>query len=281
MITEHDLIEATAEALRSRFTGVEMTRVAIEAARLDLPSGEGSSKRERVRVALEGKSRMRLAEISRDIGRHTQNFNLEEMGLQVLEESSPPITEITRRDVAKCFGDDLSGKRNVVGLVGELFPTIGSLADGFVIGKSLEEEIDQHMVRFPGDWDVEYLFDRIGAYQCSRDRFARLLAAALHPLCVRGDYQQKLAGQVSAILARDGYALVRVGEQSSFPIYAVTPISRGVAGAAKNLVFASNGPKPEIGFAEPSTTTSRFCPTRTAVWSMPGRSAVTACCGTR
>ena len=221
MITEHDLIEATAEALRSRFTGVEMTRVAIEAARLELPSGEGFSKRERVRVALEGKSRMRLAEISRDIGRHTQNFSLEEMGLQVLEEPTPPITEITRRDVAKCFGDDLSGERNVVGLVGELFPTIGSLADGFVIGKSLAEEIDQHMVRFPGDWDVEYLFDRIGAYQCSRDRFARLLAAALHPLCVRGDYQQKLAGQVSAILARDGYALVRVGEESSFPIYAV------------------------------------------------------------
>ncbi len=250
MLTEHDLTEAIAEALRSGFTGVMMTRVAKEAAQLDLPSGEGSSKRERVRTALEGKSRTRLAEISRDIGRHTQNFNLEEMGLQVLEESAPPITEITRRDVAKCFGDDLSGERNVVGLVGEFFPTIGSVADGFVIGKSLAEEIDQHMVRFRGDWDVEYLFDRVGAYRCSRDRFARLLAAALHPLCVRGEYQEKLANEISTVLARDGYALVRVGEESSFPIYAVTLATRGVAGAAKNLVFASNGPKPEIGFAD-------------------------------
>lgn len=134
-----------------------MTRVALEAAQLELPPGDGYSKRERVRAAVEGKSRMRLAEISRDIGRHTKNFNLEELGLQVLEESTSAITEITRRDVAKCFGDDLSGERNVVGLVGELFPTIGSLADGFVIGKSLAEEIDQHTVRFPGDWDVEYL----------------------------------------------------------------------------------------------------------------------------
>jgi hypothetical protein len=250
MVTEHDLIESLAEALRSGFTGFEMTRVALEAAQLELPSGEGLSKKERVRAALVGMNRLRVAEISRDIGRHTKNFNLEELGLQVLEESTPPITEITRRDVAKCFGHDLSGERHVVGLVGELFPAIGSVANGFVVGKSLAEEIDQHMVRNPGDWDVEYLFDRIGAYQCSRDRFARLLAAALHPLCVRGDYQQKLAGEVSAVLARDGYALVRVGEESSFPIYAVTPISRGVAGAAKNLVFASNGPKPEIGFAD-------------------------------
>jgi hypothetical protein len=97
---------------------------------------------------------------------------------------------------------------------------------------------------------VEYLFDRIGAYRCSRDRFARLLAAALHPLCVRGEYQEKLANEISAVLVRDGYALVRVGEESSFPIYSVTPAARGVAGAAKNLVFASNGPKPEIGFAD-------------------------------
>lgn len=113
MITEHDLIEATAEALRSGFTGVEMTRVAEEAAQLDLPAGEGFSKRDRVRAALQGKSRNRLAEISRDIGRHANNFGLEELGLKVLEESAPPITEITRRDVAKCFGDDLSGERSL------------------------------------------------------------------------------------------------------------------------------------------------------------------------
>jgi len=250
MPIEQNLSEAIAEALRSRYTGVMMVTVAMEVARLQLPSGEGLSKRDRARAALEGRSRRELAEIARDLGRHMQDFHLEEFGLSVLEEGAPPITEITRRDVAKCFGDDLSGERNVVGLVGELFPTIGSVADGFVIGKSLAEEIDQHMVRFSGDWDVEYLFDRIGAYRCSRDRFCRLLAAALHPLSVRGERQQKLANEISPVLARDGYALVWVGEESGFPIYAVTPAARGVAGAAKNLVFASNGPKPEIGFAD-------------------------------
>lgn len=250
MPIEHDLSEAIAEALRSRYTGVVMGAVAMEVARLQLPAGEGLSKRDRARIALEGKDRRELAEIARDLGRHMQDYGLEEFGLSVLEVGTPPVTEITRRDVAKCFGDDLSGEQDVVALVGELFPTIGSLADGFAIGRSLAEEIDQHMVRNRGDWDVEYLFERIGAYRCSRDRFCRLLAASLHPLCVRGEYQHKLATEISAVLARDGYALVRVGEESGFPIYAVTPVGRGVPGAAKNLVFASNGPKPEIGFAD-------------------------------
>ncbi len=249
MITEQDLAEAIAEALRANCTGAMMPRVAMDAAGLEIPPPEGYSKRERALAAVAGKTRRELAQIARDLGRHLNEYALEETGLVVLEEGTPAISEITRRDVAKCFGDDLSGERNPVDLVHSLFP-IGTVAAFFVLEESLVEQIAQHMVRNRGDWSVEYLFERIGAYQCSRDRFTRLIEAALHPLCVRGEAQQELARCVSAVLARDGYAVVQTGEQSGFPLFGIVGAVRGVAGAAKNLIFGSIGPKPEIGFAD-------------------------------
>jgi hypothetical protein len=52
------------------------------------------------------------------------------------------------------------------------------------------------------------------------------------------------------VLRRDGYVLSIGGEESGYPIYRLQPMSRGPAGSPKNLIFASNGPKPEIGFSD-------------------------------
>jgi very-short-patch-repair endonuclease len=246
--SELELIELLAEALRARCTGAEMPQAAA-AAGFDLPPADGLSKRDRARNAFADKSRAELGRIARDLGRYWSDFSLEEEGLAVLEEGTAPITEITRRDVAKCFGDDLSGERNVLDLVGSLFP-IGTVSEYFVHSESLAEQIAQHMARNRGDWTVEYLFERIGALRCSRDRFSRLLEAALHPLCVRGEFQTDLAQAISSVLSRDGYAIVQQGHESGFPLYAVVSTSRGVRGAPKNLIFGSVGPKPEIGFVD-------------------------------
>jgi hypothetical protein len=172
-----------------------------------------------------------------------------ETGLAVLENGSAPITEITRRDVAKCFGDDLCGGQDVVEIVRKFFP-IDTLGAEFFSGRSLARDIEQHMIRNPGDWDVEYLFQQIGALTCSRDRFGRLLEAALHPLGRRGAEQTALVDALNLVLRRDGYALSRVAEESGYPIYQLLPLARGPAGSPKNLIFASNGPKPEIGFSD-------------------------------
>jgi AbiJ N-terminal domain 3 len=55
---------------------------------------------------------------------------------------------------------------------------------------------------------------------------------------------------LNEVLARDGYELARESELSGHPIFAFHPVVRGVGGRAKNLIFASRGPKPEIGFAD-------------------------------
>jgi hypothetical protein len=76
--------------------------------------------------------------------------------------------------VGKCFGDYLCGEQDVVALVGKALPDPHTLGAEFFSGRSLARDIEQHMVRNPGDWDVEYLFQQIGALTCSRDRFGRL-----------------------------------------------------------------------------------------------------------
>ncbi|MBI1406040.1 MAG: hypothetical protein GC145_07940 [Caulobacter sp.] len=214
---------------------------------------EGLSKRERARRSVESLSRRRLAEVLRDLGADSGDYSLEERGLRVLEEAQPQISEITRRDIARCFGDDLSGARSPVNVVQALFPLSGPFDFSFLTAgntRTLADEIHQHMVLNPGDWDVEELFDQIGAYGCSTDRFGRLLEGALHPLCRRGPEQRKLVATLNAVLKADGYALEPIAEQSGHPIYKLVLIVKGVAGAPKNLIFASIGPKPEIGFRD-------------------------------
>lgn len=238
-----------AGALKDRCTHQAMPGVALKAGLVIAAEAEGLSKRDRVLAALDGKSPRELGEIARRLGAHWGDYALEETGCSVLEEGDAPISEITRRDVARCFGDDLSGEQNVLDLVRRFFPVNAMSAD-FFAGRSLASDIERHMISNFGDWSVEYLFEKIGALSCSRDRFSRLIEAALHPLGRRGPAQATLAQALNAVLGRDGYVLAVEGEESGYPIFRLRSIARGVAGAPKNLIFASNGPKPEIGFSD-------------------------------
>jgi very-short-patch-repair endonuclease len=182
--------------------------------------------------------------------KHQYDYGLQELALLAGEIGEPPITELTRRDVAKVFGDELHGERPLLSMLEKWFVLSNSSLNAFFDASlGLRAQIERHMVLNPGDWTVEYLFEEIGALSCSRSRFAVLLADALHPLARRGPDQTELAGAVNEILRRDGYELAVAGEESTYPIYEVRRVHRGVQGTAKNLIFASCGPKPEIGFS--------------------------------
>ena len=81
-------------------------------------------------------------------------------------------------------------------MVGRYFQLSDPL-EGF-FGKnssSLRDQIHRHMVLNVGDWPVERLFAEIGAFDCSRARFAALLQDAVNPLARSGEgsaFTQKL-----------------------------------------------------------------------------------------
>jgi hypothetical protein len=182
---------------------------------------------------------------------HRGDIVLDEAGRKVLEAGDSPLSHITRRDVARVFGDDLAGERSTVEMVERYFvlstPLEGMFGSG---GRSLRDQIGQHMDRNPGDWSVEFLFGQIGAFDCSIARFAALLEEAVHPLARSGEDQLQTVAALNKVLARDGYELAQESELSGHPIFAFRSLLRGVGGRPKNLIFASRAPKPEIGFAD-------------------------------
>lgn len=147
--------------------------------------------------------------------------------------------------------DDLAGERSTVEVIEVYFP-LSSPFEAFFgsKGPSLRDQIIRHMDQHPGDWSVEGLFGKIGAFDCSRARFGALLEQAVHPLSRSGDEQAKTVAALNKVLSRDGYELAQDGEISGHPLFSFRSLVRGVGGRPKNLIFASRGPKPEIGFAD-------------------------------
>jgi AbiJ N-terminal domain 3 len=90
----------------------------------------------------------------------------------------------------------------------------------------------------------------MGRESLLRGRFGALLEQAVHPLCRSGEEQLQTVAALNKVLAPDGYELVQESELSGHPVFAFRPLVRGVGGRPKNLIFASRGPKPEIGFAD-------------------------------
>jgi very-short-patch-repair endonuclease len=81
-------------------------------------------------------------------------------------------------------------------------------------------------------------------------RVFQLLEFVVHPTVRRGDEQASLVQAINAVLAADRFELFAIELLSSHPVFKVRPVNSGVSGRPKNLIFASTGPKPEIGFAD-------------------------------
>lgn len=218
---------------------------------LVVPAPEGFSKRQRIELALDNLTQEDLARLALKFAAARSDIPLDEAGRKVLEVDDPPLTQITRRDVARILGNDLTGERSTVDVVEVYFPLSSPLEDFLGSrGQSLRDRIARHMDQNPGDWSVEQLFGEIGAFDCSRARFGALLEQAVHPLSRSGDEQTKTVAALNRVLARDGYELAQDGEISGHPLFSFRSLVRGVNGRPKNLIFASRGSKPEIGFAD-------------------------------
>ncbi|QPM90614.1 AbiJ-related protein [Pseudooceanicola algae] len=218
---------------------------------LVVPAREGFSKRQRIEAVLENLTQEDLAQLALKFAAVRHDILLDEAGRKVLEAGDPPLTQITRRDVARILGDDLAGERSTVEVVEGYFPLSSPLEDFLGSGgESLRNQITRYMDHNQGDWSVEHLFGEIGAFDCSKARFGALLEETVHPLTRSGDDQTKTVAALNAVLARDGYELAQEGEISGHPLFSFRSLARGVSGRPKNLIFASRGPKPEIGFAD-------------------------------
>lgn len=207
-------------------------------------------KKQYVLKRLDGWSEEAVLALAEKVVSQHPSFELEEL-LERLKPSVPyRIAELTRRAVVRELNQlgDLSGHLGIAEFLERVWPLKQFKAVDYDILKgcfNMADSIYQHMVR-NDDWSITEVLELLNVYTISDRRFGRCLELAVSPL-VRDEAAQKTySARLNAHLAKGGVELRHVEEQSGYPVYRLVPIRDGVLGRAKNLIFAADGPKPEL-----------------------------------
>lgn len=219
---------------------------------LPSPDTEGS-KRDRMEASFATLADARLPDVAiRLLAQHPVDPTIRNriQDLMWHDQTAVAISKRVRREVARAIPVEdlyLDGGRFDV-LLDALWvvkddPFSGLLGEP---AHGLRSDIQRHVHRNPGDWSVETLFDRLGAFDASDARFARFLEGLVGAE-VRPDEgaQRDFVARVNVVLHRAGCDLRECGIQDGYPEYRLVPLHDGVAGRPKNLIFASSV-KPDL-----------------------------------
>ncbi len=115
---------------------------------------------------------------------------------------------------------------------------------------TLRRRIRQHVMQNPRDWTSEYLFETLGAFECSDQRFA-LFVEGLACADVLPDVaaQGRFVAVVNKSLGRCGAELRETATKGGYPVFSLCWRTQGAHGKAKNLIFASQA-KPDLRFRD-------------------------------
>jgi len=249
----NDLRELIATAL----SNAKAQRLPAVCQQFGLADGDGaeafSSKRRYVLVRIENFPEPALLELAQKVNAEFPNFQLSELTEKLRPSAGYRISELTRRALVRELDKlgSLSGNLGLVDFLSRIWPLSDmKAADGDEFRCSnAADSVAQHMVRNE-DWTVTELCEFLDVIGVSDTRFANLLEMAVAPMVREEPEQRSLVDRLNQLLVKDGCELRCVDEQSGSPIFAVVPMLKGVPGRAKNLIFAADGFKPELVFAD-------------------------------
>lgn len=89
-----------------------------------------------------------------------------------------------------------------------------------------------------------------GFFDWPDKRVFQFLERLVHPEVRQGSEQQEWLELLNETLRQDRLELAEHARVSNHPTFTVIELHQGVNGRPKNLLFASTGPKPEIGFTD-------------------------------
>jgi very-short-patch-repair endonuclease len=254
-LSRSDLAEAIAMSLAATYKAYDLEKIARQ---LGLPTSvddesPGRSKRIYIRSKVIHMSRQDLLTLAERVVAMTGDPALREQLDLIAEESGPTISSITRSKLIDLLAQipALEGKRKTLEFFGSVCPigeTSAIVGWGIASG-TLADRIWRHVVDHD-DWSYADLFEELGLRTWSQARLFSMLRETVHPLTREGAEQADLVQRLNGILAPDGFELTVVSEQSGHSIYDVTRRGSGVSTGFKNLVFAADGPKPDLVLAD-------------------------------
>lgn len=112
--------------------------------------------------------------------------------------------------------------------------------------KTAAGDIWQHMIN-NDDWSYSYLFvTYLGLVDGPDEQLLRFLEHVVHPTVRTSEEQPKYIAFINSYLAKEGFELRLRDEIAGFQVYRAAKIGAEVSDKVKNIIFASNGPKPRI-----------------------------------
>jgi hypothetical protein len=232
-------------------------RLSILCRNLGMPSPDfGVSKRERMEASLGAVADHDLARVALNflqlyppaatVRNEIQDF--------IWVDSSPGIPKRYRRELSRLISNNdlfingiafekLLERLFVMGPADEFAALLGLRDD------SLRAEVQQHVYR-NSDWTVEYLFDKLGAFDCSDRRFA-LFLEGLAASGVRPDEpsQRTFVETINRALKPCGVEMRETDTEGGYPVFSIVSIGIVPRGRPKNLIFATPT-KPDLRFKD-------------------------------
>lgn len=155
------------------------------------------------------------------------------------------ISEATRRDVFDYLRVEQvkwAGRLEEAVFLSRLY-RLGDIPSGEWRFGSIAEEIRQHRVRNPTDWEDDWVFEdsRFDLYACPDEEFLSFLCEMLHPI-VRRDANEvgKLLGAFNDILATEGWQIIQEGEMGGRPVYGAQQLMPSASLALKSARESSD-----------------------------------------
>ncbi|MFG2563234.1 hypothetical protein [Streptomyces sp. NPDC048496] len=162
-----------------------------------------------------------------------------------------PISSRTRRELARDFdlSHHLGYPDRFMALLGQLCHLDNDPLSGWLTSaNSLRDQINRHVIRFPGDWSTEELFEQLGAFEAPHPRFGAFVEGLASASVLPDEQaQRRFVELANRHLQPVGAALAQDGETDRYPRFHLVPYGRGTARRPRNLIFATLG-KPDIRF---------------------------------
>jgi len=190
--------------------------------------------------------KVQMVSLARDVLTKWDAFELRECLRLFLCDNQPKITIVTRQRLFEELNvmPALNGRMAVNDFISVLvpvkaLPSIDFLLPVFFGSSSVYTRQDN-------DLDNLQILERIGVMVASDDLLYEFLELLVHPRVREGKEQSQFVATLNRIIGIDGFALEEVDNLSGVPVFAICCSGKGVKSRPKNLIFASNGPKPDI-----------------------------------
>ncbi|OEJ22562.1 hypothetical protein BGK67_34165 [Streptomyces subrutilus] len=246
------LIDGVLATLYTRYGHKELPALCQ---RLGLPPpDEGSTKHERLVASLNACPDDRLPDVADAVLEQEELGQAQKMALQNvlwLGRHHVQIPSRTRRELARDFdlSDHLGYPDRFMALLGRLWHLDNDPMSGWVTStSSLRDQINRHVVRFPGDWSTEEFFEQLGAFEAPHPRFGVFLEGLASAAVLPDEQaQRRFVELANRHLQPAGAILSQDGEADGYPRFHLVQHGRGTARRPRNLIFATLG-KPDIRF---------------------------------